>query len=372
MAVIKPSTLREVIFERRDSEIFKIPDTKTKLDTLQNYFFPRFDVILKSSLELVEQIYEINPYSRINYTYRPHHRKDANKNKDFQGRVYAGIRWKRSTNQNLISRNLAKKPRSFFMTNLTFQVEPIGNLRVALHNYAALDVANNSIYFSRLRKILDDNLKPLTKIFSINQISCGWIKEQEFVDLSDVFTHKHLRNWESYSFTFQSPTQYFPITFNRGISRLITIFVVLYPLFDAFNSVESGEPVEEVTHQLSEMLKKYKKWYLAGKSERENEEETQAIAIEVGDLPELDSYSFIRSGLWWEVLARDKWTCRSCGRSVKEHGIVLHVDHINPRSLGGTNDKNNLQSLCMKCNIGKSNKDSTDLRVEIEQSLKQT
>jgi len=34
--------------------------------------------------------------------------------------------------------------------------------------------------------------------------------------------------------------------------------------------------------------------------------------------------------------------------------------------------RSNLQTLCMKCNVGKSNKDSTDLRVEIEQSLKQT
>lgn len=366
MAVIKPSTLREIIFERRDSEIFKIPDTRTKLDTLQNYFFPRFEIILKSSLELVGQIYEINPYSRINYTYRPHHRKDANKNKDFEGRVYAGIRWKRSINQNLISKNLTGKPRSFFMTNLTFQVEPIGNLRVALHNYAALNVANNLIYFSRLRKILDDNLKPLTKIFSINSISCGWIKEQEFVDLSDVFTKEHLRKWESYSFTFQSPTQYFPISFNRGISRLITIFAVLYPLFDAFNSVEMGEPVEEVTHQLSEMLEKYKDWYLAGKSEKEDEEEIQAIAIETANLPELDSYSFIRAGLWWEVLARDNWTCCSCKRSAQKHSVVLHVDHIIPRSKGGTNNRSNLQTLCIKCNLGKSNKDSTDLRVEIE------
>jgi 5-methylcytosine-specific restriction endonuclease McrA len=42
--------------------------------------------------------------------------------------------------------------------------------------------------------------------------------------------------------------------------------------------------------------------------------------------------------------------------------LLLHVDHIKPRSLGGTNDPDNLQTLCRKCNIGKSNKDDTDLR----------
>ena len=55
--------------------------------------------------------------------------------------------------------------------------------------------------------------------------------------------------------------------------------------------------------------------------------------------------------------------CCLCGRGV-EHGIILHVDHIKPRSknpyLGL--DINNLQILCEDCNIGKSNKYSEDWR----------
>ncbi|MEG4023452.1 HNH endonuclease [Microcoleus sp. S13C4] len=78
-------------------------------------------------------------------------------------------------------------------------------------------------------------------------------------------------------------------------------------------------------------------------------------------MPELDSYSFVRAGKWWTVLARDKWKCLSCGRSSKEDGVLLEVDHIIPRSKGGSNDISNLQTLCKKCNIGKSNRDSTRL-----------
>jgi 5-methylcytosine-specific restriction endonuclease McrA len=78
-------------------------------------------------------------------------------------------------------------------------------------------------------------------------------------------------------------------------------------------------------------------------------------------MPELDSYSFVRACKLWAVLARDKWKCLSCGRSSKEDGVLLEVDHIIPRSKGGSDHMSNLQTLCKKCNIGESNRDSTRL-----------
>lgn len=54
------------------------------------------------------------------------------------------------------------------------------------------------------------------------------------------------------------------------------------------------------------------------------------------------------------VLARDGFKCCACGRSPKEHGVVLHVDHIIPESKGGSDEIDNLQSLCDDCNQGKA------------------
>jgi rubredoxin len=59
----------------------------------------------------------------------------------------------------------------------------------------------------------------------------------------------------------------------------------------------------------------------------------------------------------YEVLKRDR-TCRLCGASRDE--TVLEVDHIVPRSKGGSNDIDNLQVLCRTCNQGKSNFDDTN------------
>jgi 5-methylcytosine-specific restriction endonuclease McrA len=67
--------------------------------------------------------------------------------------------------------------------------------------------------------------------------------------------------------------------------------------------------------------------------------------------------------LRYKALKLNDGKCCCCGRGRKQN-VVLHVDHIKPRSLYPSLqlDINNLQILCEECNIGKSNKDFTDWR----------
>ena len=53
------------------------------------------------------------------------------------------------------------------------------------------------------------------------------------------------------------------------------------------------------------------------------------------------------------TLAGDSWTCRWCG-VVDRSGRSLQADHITPLSLGGTNDLENMQALCISCHLKKS------------------
>ena len=56
------------------------------------------------------------------------------------------------------------------------------------------------------------------------------------------------------------------------------------------------------------------------------------------------------------VMRRDNFKCKDCGRSpATDPTIVLHVDHIKAWANGGETILENLQTLCSKCNIGKSN-----------------
>jgi hypothetical protein len=51
------------------------------------------------------------------------------------------------------------------------------------------------------------------------------------------------------------------------------------------------------------------------------------------------------------IFTRDGWRCRTCGTIER-----LQVDHVIPRSRGGSNADENLQTLCQPCNIRKGAK----------------
>jgi len=62
----------------------------------------------------------------------------------------------------------------------------------------------------------------------------------------------------------------------------------------------------------------------------------------------------IPGALRHEVFKRDGYKCVECGATNQE--VRLHVDHIIPISQGGSNELDNLQTLCIDCNLAKSNR----------------
>lgn len=67
--------------------------------------------------------------------------------------------------------------------------------------------------------------------------------------------------------------------------------------------------------------------------------------------------------LRYDALSKSDGRCCLCNMG-KEHGKVLHVDHIRPKSLYPEEalDPDNLQVLCEDCNMGKGNTDTKDWR----------
>ncbi len=70
-----------------------------------------------------------------------------------------------------------------------------------------------------------------------------------------------------------------------------------------------------------------------------------------------------------ETLKRDNFTCTSCGKSpalfpeLQIDAVRLEIDHINPHSKWGSDNLDNLQTLCMQCNRGKWNHESLNITI---------
>ncbi len=344
--------INEIIFEEKDTQIFNIPDTKTKLSTLQKYFLPRLEKLLRYTLDIVAEVYNVNPYERMTFVYCPSHRQKAKENLDF-GMVHIGVTAKRGNKPlKIMKRN--GKPFFFHPTYLTFKVLPNGTIYTEFLPFRQGVDANYVAEISALVKQHSNILIPLLSLGHISHISYDIIFQ--LIPIYDAIIPEAAG---MDGFRLVSPKYYFPVSWDRGLFELIIAFTLLYALAESFICIGEGRQPE-----LEKMLKQFQEWYInldtldrykAG-IEAENKE-----VLEPEEIPELDSYSFVRPGKWWAVLARDKWKCLSCGRTSREDGATLEVDHIVPRSKGGTDEMDNLQTLCKKCNIGKSNKDSTRL-----------
>lgn len=75
--------------------------------------------------------------------------------------------------------------------------------------------------------------------------------------------------------------------------------------------------------------------------------------------PQYDSYTSDEYPPDWRarrrrVLRRDDYTCRACGlRSTRVDDISFDVDHVVPKSDGGSHALDNLQTLCPPCHAEK-------------------
>jgi len=62
----------------------------------------------------------------------------------------------------------------------------------------------------------------------------------------------------------------------------------------------------------------------------------------------------ISQKLRYQVMQRDFFTCQYCGENRKTiPGLKIEIDHIKPRSCGGTDTLDNLVTSCFNCNRGK-------------------
>lgn len=71
--------------------------------------------------------------------------------------------------------------------------------------------------------------------------------------------------------------------------------------------------------------------------------------------------------LRFEVFKRDGFKCSYCGQAPP--AVVLEVDHVEPKSLGGKDEINNLITACFDCNRGKTNVPLSSIPPKISENI---
>lgn len=59
------------------------------------------------------------------------------------------------------------------------------------------------------------------------------------------------------------------------------------------------------------------------------------------------------------IFARDEWTCQYCGAAAE------NLDHVVPRSRGGTHTWDNIVAACRRCNSRKENRLAADAGLQL-------
>lgn len=323
-------------FELRDLEAFEIPDAVTRLSALQDYLFPKLDRLVEEAVGLVQSIYDVKVPDRYSPLRHPKFRKTA-ANPQTTSQVMSGL----SPSRDNVPTRMRKKDGSPYLMGpgeLMFRIRSVGSLQTVWLPYAwADDALMNELH---------------------SAISERWPAIQYFLGGTNVaarcedYRRAPLDTLLDKSAIWEGPAYPLPIMTTYALRRFMLEFVFLFPLFDASTRLARSQPhnLDVAMDQFLAWAENLETWMEPSVGQRQEEVTHEAVGHPV-----------VRNKRRWAILARDNWTCCACGRTSRD-GHTLEVDHILPRSKGGKDDEDNLQTLCWLCNSGKSNLDQTDLR----------
>lgn len=348
-AALWEEMLREVSFAHGDEDVFDIHDAKTRARALRQYFFPKLNVLLNSGRALISEVYGADALTHFTEAQSPKP-KDGAEDTTAVDKAHLGLVGQR-IESGLKLKGANGKPVQYGISHLWFEVFSRGTIGVTFYPM---------IYGKdpRFGKLVAKKLGAFEDFFCT---VCGatFVTNAAYMGLSsfsDALDPEHLRNY-----AFYSAGADFPAGPDSGLRRLVATFGALFPFQKLVTDLSMGNDTT-----IDRDLDAFQAWW--------DENGYEIFAPERAGIERAPGQVRLSKVNWeseervmvtgtqrFRVLNRDDFRCLACGRTGAD-GAVLHLDHILPRSKGGTDDDDNLQTLCSHCNIGKSNKSSRDLR----------
>ncbi len=355
--------------DEEDLRVFAIDKLKLKAETIQNYILPKLEHLLKESVQYINKVFDTSVFdNHSTVSFSPNYRKERKTDyfMDYHFASYSlgGTRkpiWKGVTKEDEKSMHIIPPYFGFILTEEGLAI--------------FLDLSNRNQKNNEFFKYYDFTKFYLQEILRLCNFSDVKFNLYDYSDgiyslllsydeiLDDIIENGYNNNIE-YSFRKEIKL---PLG-EDGLNDIKITMASLYPIYASFIDISLG--VDESFYELSEKfvdaLCELESCEFDDDEAPISDAEHPSPADAEFEARAIDAFK-PRYGLRWQVFERDNFRCVACGKSAHD-GILLHVDHIIPRSKGGTNTIDNYQTLCNECNLGKSNKSTRDLR---KQSLAQ-
>lgn len=342
--------LKDVVFEFEDREVFDIEDPRKRAQALRRYFFPKLNVLLNSGRSLIAAIYGGEALDVFTEAQSPKPKEGDWETKKFDAAHLGLVGVRVESGLSLLGSN--GKPVQYGISHLWFEVFRRGTLAIT---FIPMMYGKDKKFETRVSNAFREYEDALCTICSATFVSnhtCMMLGT-----FSEALEPKTLRETPFASRGFE-----FPVGRDDGLLQLVAGFAALFPFQKLVTDLSMSRP----TTIESDLDALWGWWDENGPEifvpERAGIERVQPEGARVRVDWESDTRAMVTAGQRFRIFDRDDYRCLACGRSAEGDGVVLHVDHITPRSKGGSDDDENLQTLCAECNLGKGNRSDRDLR----------
>jgi hypothetical protein len=361
--------LVDIAFDEQDANLFLVDDARLRADALKHSVVPRLRMVMHEAIELIRDIYAIEVLEDSILSVFPNFREKRQRELEhIYEEAFVGLGGQRKAKWPGFARKDGK-PVKILPFRFAFVLDQ-EYLYIIFENgwLTGLDAQS----FETLLRFHIENEEKVNPLLFESQMRPEVFWAENLPIFAPLRKHYEYRiQHQLYDNHFLGHKHRLPVSGDQLVD-LVHSFACFFPVYDSYIQMAKGQP-----DRLDALLVKLSDWHQMDEDdlneedlnkedrieEAHNEEDDLSVPRGVQDAAARAAETKVRvmPALRWQVFGRDQWKCVACGRN-SHQGAILHVDHIIPRSLGGLDALDNFQTLCDVCNIGKGNRDRTNLR----------
>lgn len=343
-------TIEDVYFDEADGNLFLVPEPRLRADALRQSVLPRLHVMMHHCLALIREIYGVEALEDSILSQTPNFRTKRDRELDHLY-LSAMVSLGGQRNKAKWRGALRKDGRQAQILPFTYGLQ--------------IDSAGLCIYFQSqwLKGVGPEFYGQVFDFLLDYESAVSCLSRMALLTVSHAWPDTGpVSNWdwllellfdnELYRLDFGSDPLYYPIPSER-LDPVCHRFAFFYPIYDTYIQIAKGAP-----HRFEMLIESLNQWFLAprqvGEAPPTQAPPEEATVERARSLAEQQVR--VMPSIRWQVFQRDGFRCVHCGREPERDNVVLHLDHVVPRSRGGSDQMDNLQTLCHLCNLGKSNR----------------